>query len=86
MERLISQIAEAVATNLNRALSAGNGKRGDASRGPSPLRGKKLDMRCRYPGCKNRSKGPKFHFLCEKHLKKPGWPAAKAAIAKAAKA
>jgi hypothetical protein len=29
---------------------------------------RKLDMRCRYPGCKNRSKGPRNHFLCEEHL------------------
>ena len=28
-------------------------------------------MRCRYPGCKNRSKGPRFRFLCEEHLKLP---------------
>ncbi len=31
----------------------------------------KLDMSCRYPGCKNRSKGPRFRFLCEEHLKLP---------------
>jgi len=28
-------------------------------------------MRCRYPGCKNRSKGPRFRFFCEEHLKLP---------------
>jgi hypothetical protein len=28
-------------------------------------------MSCRYPGCKNRSKGPRFRFLCEEHLKLP---------------
>ena len=39
--------------------------------GTSKLRGRKLDMRCRYPGCKNRSKGPRFRFLCEEHLKLP---------------
>ena len=33
--------------------------------------GIKRDMRCRYPGCKNRSKGPRFRFLCEEHLKLP---------------
>ena len=31
----------------------------------------KLDMRCRNSGCKNKSKGPRFRFLCEKHLKLP---------------
>ena len=43
----------------------GNG----ATRGPKP--GFKLDMRCRYPGCKIKSKGPRFRFLCEEHLKLP---------------
>ena len=31
----------------------------------------KRDMRCHYPGCKNRSKGPRFRYLCEEHLKLP---------------
>ena len=31
----------------------------------------KRDMSCRYPGCKNRSKGPRFRYLCEEHLKLP---------------
>lgn len=26
------------------------------------------EMRCRHPGCRQRSKGPRFHYLCEKHL------------------
>jgi hypothetical protein len=26
-------------------------------------------MRCRYPGCKNKSKGPRFRFMCEEHRK-----------------
>jgi hypothetical protein len=24
-------------------------------------------MRCRYPGCKKRSQGPKFHYRCASH-------------------
>lgn len=24
-------------------------------------------MRCRHKGCKNRSRGPRFHYLCPKH-------------------
>jgi hypothetical protein len=31
----------------------------------------KRDMRCRYPGCKNKSKGPRFRFLCDEHRKLP---------------
>ena len=48
------------------------------------LTGRKLDMHCRYPGCKNRSKGPRFRYLCEEHLKLPK-AKVKAAIEKAAK-
>ncbi len=33
--------------------------------------GIKRDMSCRYPDCKNRSKGPRLRFLCEEHLKLP---------------
>jgi hypothetical protein len=40
-------------------------------RGGGGRRGLKRDMSCRYPGCKNRSKGPRFRFLCEEHLKLP---------------
>ncbi|HUJ29033.1 MAG TPA: hypothetical protein VLW85_23595 [Myxococcales bacterium] len=35
----------------------------------SPMKGRKLDMSCRVPGCKNMSKGPRWGFMCEKHLK-----------------
>ncbi len=28
-------------------------------------------MSSRYQGCKNRSKGPRFRFFCEKHVKLP---------------
>lgn len=29
---------------------------------------KQRDMTCRAPRCRQRSKGPRFHFLCPKHL------------------
>jgi hypothetical protein len=32
--------------------------------------GYKRDMTCRYGNCSAVSKGPRFHFLCEKHLDK----------------
>ena len=41
----------------------------ERKRRSSPLKGKKLDMGCRVAGCKNPSKGPRFGFICEKHLK-----------------
>ena len=42
-------------------------------------------MRCRYPGCKNKSKGPRFRFLCEEHLKLPKKDQAEALAKYAAK-
>jgi len=32
---------------------------------------KKRVLPCIAPGCGNPSKGPRFHYLCEKHLKAP---------------
>ena len=67
---LVTRLADAIAERVGSVLPRSNGGAARA-RGPSRLRGRKLDMRCRYPGCKNRSKGPRFRFLCEDHLKLP---------------
>ena len=66
---LARHFAQIVADRVSAALPASgrNGRNGSASK----LRGLKRDMRCRFPGCKNRSKGPRFRFLCEQHLKLP---------------
>ncbi len=89
LDQLADAFIQRVMDRVNLKGGARNGLAGTrghgARRGPSPMKGRKLDMACRYPGCKNGSKGPKFHFLCEKHLKEPGWPAAKKAIASAPK-
>ncbi len=61
VERFAQLFAERVAAALPQDGSAGRGAR----------RGLKRDMSCRYPGCKNRSKGPRFRFLCAEHLKLP---------------
>jgi hypothetical protein len=39
-------------------------------RGPSPMKGRKLDLHCRVEGCKNMSRGPRFGFICDDHRKK----------------
>jgi hypothetical protein len=85
-DRMVDQIADAIADRalekinqrVQSGMSKGNGRHSSA------LRGRKLDMDCRYPGCKNRSKGPRFRYLCEEHLKLPK-AKVKAAIEKAAK-
>ena len=40
-----------------------------AGRRTTAMRGRKLDMGCRVEGCKNRTRGPRFGFICDKHLK-----------------
>lgn len=63
--QFINHLAEAVASRLGK-----NAKPASAARpGGKPRKARKpLDMRCRIPGCKNRSKGPRFAFICAEHL------------------
>lgn len=66
VERFAQMFADRIAASLPRGTP-----RNGAAPGRGGRRGRKRDMRCRYPGCKNRSKGPRFRFLCEEHLKLP---------------
>ena len=71
---LARRFAEIVADRVGAAILTGPRRgpgRPKGSGAGAKLRGRKLDMRCRYPGCKNKSKGPRFRFLCEEHLKLP---------------
>ena len=61
-ERFAQIFAERVAAAMPK-----NGRNGVARRAGTIKR----DMRCRYPGCKNKSKGPRFRFLCDEHRKLP---------------
>ena len=66
---LVHHFAQLFAEHVSAALPAPSlGKRNGVARKAGNL---KRDMSCRYPGCKNRSKGPRFRFLCEEHLKLP---------------
>ena len=62
VERFAQMFAERVSAALPKASRNGTARRAGGS---------KRDMGCRYPACKNRSKGPRFRFLCEEHLKLP---------------
>jgi hypothetical protein len=64
-EHLARVVADRLAPLLDRASRPGRNGASAANK----LRGRKLDMRCRYPGCKNKSKGPRFRFFCEEHRK-----------------
>jgi hypothetical protein len=67
---LAARFAQIFADRIAASLPRGTPRNGAApARGGR--RGLKRDMSCRYPGCKNRSKGPRFRFLCEEHLKLP---------------
>src|SRR5437763_8801651 len=68
---LVDRFAQLFADRISAALP-GPPRRGRTRNGAeSKLHGRKLNMRCHYLGCKNRSKGPRFRFLCEEHLKLP---------------
>jgi hypothetical protein len=69
VERFAQLFADRIAASLPGAVRRDGAAAGE--RGASRLRGRKRDMSCRYPDCKNRSKGPRFRFLCEEHLKLP---------------
>src|SRR5947208_92461 len=71
-DRLVPLMARAATPLMAQAAGPRRGPgRPPGRRGPSKLKGRRLDMRCRYPGCKNKSKGPRFRFLCDQHLKLP---------------
>ena len=71
IESLFEQLVDRLADRLSHQLGA-NLKPGKAA---APARtsarsGKKLDMSCRVTGCKNRSRGPRFGFICDEHRRK----------------
>jgi hypothetical protein len=70
----VDQIVERLATEIQmrvREVTAQAGPRSAPGRKASGgSRKRTLDMRCRVPGCRNRSKGPRFGFICDEHRKK----------------
>src|SRR5207245_5411514 len=68
-DQIFNQIAELIAERAARKIneSAQRGMR-DGARAVSALKGRRLDMRCHYPGCKDRQTGPRCRFLCEQHM------------------
>ena len=65
-DALVERFAQLFADRISSALPKA-GRNGVARRAGNLKR----DMSCRYPGCRNRSKGPRFRFLCDEHLKLP---------------
>ena len=69
LHQLVDHFADRVAAQLAGARPAKQPAAPKAAR-KSRLRGKKLDMSCRVAGCKNKSRGPRFGFICDEHRKK----------------
>ena len=68
---LVDRLADRLASRLSNSLP--RGQRGAAAKTAGRKRrssGRKLDMGCRVEGCKNRSRGPRFGFICDDHRKK----------------
>lgn len=58
------QMADDLARAIGASVGGGGGGRGSRLVG----RPKRRNIRpCIAPGCSNPSKGPRFHYLCEKH-------------------
>jgi len=70
LEVLVERFAQMLVDRIGASIPRRTPRDG-AAPGRGGERGRKRDMSCRYPGCKNRSKGPRFRFFCEKHLKLP---------------
>ena len=74
-DRLASVIgrAQATAAKGGRVASAGRRSAGLTAneKRSRTMSGRKLEMACRVEGCKNRSRGPRWGFMCEQHQKLP---------------
>jgi hypothetical protein len=74
---ITAAVRQNVASEISTFLKNGNGHQ------PRKSRIKRRIMGCIAPSCKNPSKGPRFHYLCDKHMEAPkkewqAWRAAKA--------
>jgi hypothetical protein len=72
LDSLLNHLADLIAERVGSRLGAAGTRKGSAKAGKAGRRstaGRKLDMSCRVEGCKNRSRGPRYGFICEEHLK-----------------
>jgi hypothetical protein len=65
VDRLVDDISSALVKEIRAQVVNGKRKANGASRKRT-----KREMMCRVQGCKNRSKGPRFGYICDVHLKK----------------
>ncbi len=68
LEEILGQMVDRLADRFNARVKTG----GSGAARRSARKGKKLDMTCRVEGCTNKSRGPRFGFICDDHRKKLG--------------
>jgi len=75
VDQVVAQLTATLRDRLSLAveehIARANSGMSSGRRNASPRKGGKLDMGCRVAGCRNRSKGPRFRFMCEKHIRLP---------------
>ncbi len=75
VDQLVAAITEEIRRNVASEIqtyltSAGGGRAGRVARRLGPPRKKRIRP-CIAPSCTNPSKGPRFHYLCAKHMDAP---------------
>src|ERR1041384_5032014 len=79
VERTVAALVDAidkytrgnVADEVRAFIAAKGGAIGKIGRRGRPPGAKNRLLPCIAPGCGNPSKGPRFHYLCEKHMNAP---------------
>lgn len=72
-DTLIQRAAAILADRLTGVLARpADGARTANKRRSTALKGIKRDMSCRVEGCKNRSGGPYWGYICDEHRRKLG--------------
>lgn len=71
VNQLVSTITRAVRDNIAEELRDYVSGSRNGRIALRPIKKTSRDLSCIAPGCKNKSKGPRFHYLCEKHVGAP---------------
>jgi hypothetical protein len=76
IDELVTAITEEIRRNVASEIqtyltAAGGGRPGRIARRLAGPKRKKRILPCIAPGCANPSKGPRFHYLCAKHMDAP---------------
>ena len=70
VDQVVERISAVIQARVREMAAQAQRRSAAGGRSAGGRRRRKLDMRCRVPGCRNRSKGPRFGFICDDHRKK----------------